>query len=127
MLRKLTKKEELLIEFLVKQASVSLPHSWKETIRVEAMNDGGMGSLSIYPSGTKDQINRMFASEASNVEFKDKDGVYVLASLFLDQHGQLFELDIFKGDYSPLIEIPDISEMRPIEWDSNGNAVTRKP
>src|SRR5689334_14739368 len=126
MLRRLTEKEERLIDFLVKHSSLTLASNWKDTILVEPMNDGGMGSLSLYPSGVKDDTKRIFGSEASNVEFKDKDGIYVLAGLFLDQNGKLFELDIFKGDYSPLIEIPEVSEMSPVGWDEKGNAICER-
>jgi hypothetical protein len=111
--RKLFSNEEKLIELLVNQASLKLPTDWKNTIRVESMNDGGMGSLTLFLKGVRKE-NRRFAHNVSNVEFLDKDGISVLAGLFLDQNKELFELDIFKGDGSPLIEIPDISQMKTV-------------
>jgi hypothetical protein len=113
-IRKLSSKEEKLIELLANQASLVLLIDWKNTIRVEPMNDGGMGSLTLYPKGVK-EVSRRFGSNPSNAEFLDKDGMSVLAGLFLDQNGELFELDMFKGDGSPLIEIPDVSRIKPVK------------
>ena len=38
--------------------------------------------------------------------FTDEDGVKVIASLNVDSDGHLFELDIWKTDFSPLLRIP---------------------
>ncbi|WP_420885213.1 DUF6984 family protein, partial [Candidatus Symbiothrix dinenymphae] len=39
----------------------------------------------------------------------DEDGVDVIASLNIDDTGDLYELDIWKTDFSPLIKLPWIS------------------
>lgn len=113
-IRKLTPKEEKLIELLVNQSALRLPSNWITTLQVKPMNDGGMGSLSLYPREVKEE-NRMFGSNPCNAEFFDRDGISVLAGLFLDQNGDLFELDMFKGDGSPLIEIPDVSQIKLVK------------
>jgi len=45
--------------------------------------------------------------------FLDVDGVTVIASLNIDKDGNLFELDIWKTDYSPLIKYPDNYDLTP--------------
>lgn len=71
--------------------------------RVRPMSDGGMGSLEFEPV----ERNPVFGSRASQVTFVDVDGVTVLASLLVSKAGNLMEVDMFKGDYSPLINIAD--------------------
>ncbi len=113
-IRKLSEKEEKLITLLVELADLKLPPSWKNTIRVEPMKDGGMGSLKLFPTGINEGKPR-FGSNVSNVEFLDKDGISILAGLFLDENRKLFELDMFKGDGSPLIEILETSKMKEVK------------
>jgi hypothetical protein len=76
-------------------------------ITVEVMDDGGMGSLLLFLPGG-DGKKRLFGSKISEINFKDTDGVEVIATLNVDKEGQLFELDIWKTDFSRLIEIPNL-------------------
>lgn len=39
----------------------------------------------------------------------DADGMYLLISVILDTDDNFYELDIFKGDFSPLIKLPEVS------------------
>jgi hypothetical protein len=105
--RKLLPPEEKLLEFLIKKANLSgWSINWKCNLLVKPMNDGGMGSLLLFPDGSEGK-NRVFGKQVSEYEFNDKDGVKVIASLNLDSSGELFELDIWKVDYSKLICIPE--------------------
>ncbi len=70
------------------------------------MNDGGMGSLLLFPKGIIKK-NRLFGKCVSEYQFTDKDGVEVIASLNVDKNEELFELDVWKTDYSPLICFPE--------------------
>ncbi|VVE40554.1 hypothetical protein PFI31113_04099 [Pandoraea fibrosis] len=72
-------------------------------VMVEEMSDGGMGSLRFLWFGEQD---RRFGSQLSEREYQDSDGVKICASLNLDQQGDLFELDIWKVDFSKLKEFP---------------------
>ena len=45
--------------------------------------------------------------------FEDKDGTPVFSSLFIDKNQKLYELDMFKGDGSHLIEIPSVENITP--------------
>jgi len=58
----------------------------------------------VYPdfSGKQDVLHRMLT-----FSFTDNDGVRVIASLNMDSNGNLFEMDIWKTDFSSLINIPD--------------------
>jgi hypothetical protein len=71
-----------------------------DTVLVEDADDGGMGGL-IFMS----QINnadRTIGQKVAETEFIDEDGVLVSVELSLDNNNQLFELDVWKVDYSPL-------------------------
>jgi len=104
--RRPTNLEIRLIEFLVQKALLNLPTDWSENLFVRSMDDGQMGSLCLFPSGLE-KSDRSFGRQASEFKFKDKDGTYVIASLYLDKAGDLFELDLWKVDFSALISLPD--------------------
>ncbi len=70
------------------------------------MYDGGMGSLRLFPSGASGSSR--FGRQVAQVEFKDKDGAIVSATLNVDEQGALFELDVWKTNFEPILEIPDL-------------------
>jgi hypothetical protein len=67
------------------------------------MKDGGMGSLRI--SDGSNQARRM-GREAVIAAYIDEDQVPVSISVNLDEDGNLFEIDIWKVDFSPLLRYP---------------------
>lgn len=69
---------------------------------VKEMMDGGMGGLEFLSS----RPDRILGRELAAIEFQDEDGVTVIATINLDQYGDLFELDIWKTDFSPLKNLP---------------------
>lgn len=73
--------------------------------QVYEMNDGCMGSLRFV--GTDD---RKFGSITAEATFHDEDGIPVSAAVIVDQRGDLYELDLFKADFSPLRRIPALGE-----------------
>lgn len=73
---------------------------------VEEMRDGEMGSLRF--SGPE---ARRYGSTLAEAEFTDADGTPVSVALMLDEAGDLFELDIWKVDFSPLIRIPPVEQI----------------
>jgi uncharacterized protein DUF6984 len=104
-LRKLSAEERHLLEVLVKHAKgLVLSVGWQDDLLVEPMTDGGMGSLKLIPSNASSY--RKLGEAVSNIEFNDADGVKVFAALNVDQNGHLFEIDVWKTDFSPLIRIP---------------------
>lgn len=106
-IRRPTYKEKRLIELLVEISDLHLSYDWKEKLMVRSMNDGGMGSLYLFPNGI-DREKRIMGKQVSNFQFKDKDGVDVLVALNIDKNGGLFELDIWKTDFQEIIELPDL-------------------
>jgi len=103
--RKLNGSEKKLLDFLMDKASFEFLKRSKDDIMVQPMSDGGMGSLKLL---LKDSNNnsRLFGKRVSECFFTDEDGVKVIASLNVDSDGHLFELDIWKTDFSPLLRIP---------------------
>jgi hypothetical protein len=102
-----TKQEQMLLDFLVKNASINFPIDWRTNLLVCEMDDGGMGSLSLFPKGLENE-KRKFGAQVSEYLFDDKDGVLVSATLNVDTSDRLFELDMWKVDSSPLIHFPEV-------------------
>jgi hypothetical protein len=105
--RKPTIKEEKLIELLVRKSTFTIPENWKVNLLVCPMDDGEMGSLYLFPEGNVVE-NRRMGDQVSEFQFTDIDVVEVIASLNLDYNGNLFELDIWKTDFSRLLKMPDL-------------------
>lgn len=76
---------------------------------VEEMNDGGMGSLRFVDDG---QTDRSFGAAFAEGRFLDEDGVPVSVVLNLDDRGALFELDVFKADFSALKRFPAMADLQ---------------
>ncbi|MCK1651415.1 hypothetical protein IVA88_08165 [Bradyrhizobium sp. 149] len=102
--RPLTSKERDLVSYILGQYS-PLPGHLE---LVEEMNDGGMGSLLFAGSA-----DRRFGKCIGEAEFDDADGVLVSVALNVDQRGELFEVDLWKVDFSPLQRIAPLGELRP--------------
>ena len=106
--RKLTTQENALLTKLVLLSSVPIAADWNERLLVREMQDGGMGSLSLFPEGKEPQSKVKFGAMVSSIEFFDIDAVKVIASLYTDNNGDLFELDVWKTDFSPMIKLPSV-------------------
>lgn len=104
--RKPTVQEARVLELLVAKSHRQIPLDWKEDLLVCPMDDGGMGSLRLFPRGEIVE-GRVFGEQVSCFQFNDRDGIPVLASLYLDSNGNLFELDVWKVNYGALINFPD--------------------
>jgi hypothetical protein len=77
--------------------------------RVVDMPDGGMGSIRFLGSHTK-----TFGMELAEAQYLDSDGVLVSISINADKQGELFELDFWKVDFSPLKRYPNPSDLSGI-------------
>jgi hypothetical protein len=105
--RPLTPKERDLVAFILGQHSPFQDHFGL----VDEMNDGGMGSLLFVGAA-----DRRFGRCIGECEFDDADGVLVSVALNLDQRDELFELDLWKVDFSPLQRIAALRDVRPSRW-----------
>ena len=99
-MRELNLQEEKLLEELISRSNIKIPSNWKNDLLVSPLHDGKMGSLTLFPHNTLNK-ERHF-------------GVPVIASLYLDKDNELFELDIWKVDFSKLEMIP--SHFEDVEY-----------
>jgi hypothetical protein len=108
--RKLREEEVDLITAMARHSSKSneILRSLSDRL-VEDMKDGGMGSLRFKDA---DNRERRLGKKIAEAEFTDEDGIPVSAVLNLDDNGELFELDIWKVDFSALKRYPQPEELR---------------
>jgi hypothetical protein len=81
------------------------PQRWVDQVRVQALDDGAMGSLRLL-LGQPD-AGQVFGRQVAEYQFTDTDGVKVIASLNVDQHGVPFELDVWKVDFTATNKLKD--------------------
>ncbi len=105
--RKLNRQELRVVRALLKGAA----EQWHghidqlDALRVREMSDGKMGSLKFVECAAESE--RKLGPRIASAEFEDEDGVLVSVQLNADQHHRLFELDIWKVNFAPLIAWPD--------------------
>lgn len=83
-----------------------------EQLLVEPLADGGMGSLRIEGSS----VDRKLGRKVAEVHFSDADGTPVIAALNVDADDQLFEIDIWKVDFSALQRWPSQQEVSQMQF-----------
>jgi hypothetical protein len=108
--RKPTDDELVLIAYLIQASQLHLPKDWMPNLLVRDLDDGGMGSLSFVLPSTVGKA-QIFGSDAAEIRFLDEDDVVVYARINLDQDGELYELDVWKTDFSPLISYHNALEI----------------
>jgi hypothetical protein len=112
-MRRLKKEELDLITEMLENKSVAaqiidrLPGRF-----VDEMDDGGMGSLRFVSDSEK---SRKFGKEVASISLFDVDGIPLSFSINLDEDGDIFELDVFKADFSRLktFPVPPYSSLPP--------------
>lgn len=111
-MRKLKKCELDVLEAMVLSSDCDTENMIKKFpfISVKEMDDGEMGSL-LFISDIEEE-RRVLGKKVAEAEFEDVDGVTVSLCLNLDSKGNLFELDIWKVDFSKLKTWPSISQLR---------------
>jgi hypothetical protein len=72
---------------------------------ITPLKDGGMRTLEFQKG------NGRF-SDLVQVQYVDSDGIVVIITLTALQEGTLHELDIWKTDFSPLIQFPKPEQVR---------------
>ena len=102
--RKLNKEEIDLIEYLAGKANYQLERKWYDEYQAFPMDDGGMGSILLVEDHLPKQ-ERFFKAQIADCILHDVDNVAIIISLNIDQNDFLFELDIWKVDYSPVKKI----------------------
>ena len=94
--------ERALIEALLELAGLS---ALADGLQVEALDDGGMGSLAFAPGG------RRLGGTVAECQFTDADGVLVCAALNVDADGKPLELDVWKVNFEPLVRWPQRGDL----------------
>ncbi|GAB4091549.1 DUF6984 family protein [Flaviaesturariibacter terrae] len=102
MARPIKPEERLLIEHLVSLAPGG--RSYAIPGEVENLGEGGLGGIQLSGRGTPEDL-----VEAS---YRDEDGKSVLLTLTVNEHGELYDLDIWKMDFSPLLRYPTPDRVR---------------
>jgi len=85
------------IEIITKLLDIAKLEIDINQLLVTPMDDGGMGSLAIGDN----YDSRQLGQEIAGYMFNDIDGTPVSAALNVDKQGNLYELDIWKVDFSP--------------------------
>jgi hypothetical protein len=107
-MRPLKDEETAILNRLLEMAADGLTAHFHSDHRAVDMADGGMGSIRF--AGQTDRPRKM-GRELVMAEYLDEDQVPVLISINLDEDGQLFELDIWKVNFQPLIRYPRPGEL----------------
>lgn len=108
--RKLSAREYSLVVGLISRSDLgedkksALIESARDA-PVEELSDGGMGSLRFFWGGCE---IRKFGRKIAEREFFDSDGVEISVAINLDQLGDLYELDLWKVDFSKVKVFPSI-------------------
>ncbi len=105
--RSLRDEERELARYLLsgRVDQAALEHTL-QTSHVTDMRDGGMGSIRfVHPEP------RSFGKALAEAKYVDSDGVLVSITVNVDRNGQLFEVDFWKVDFSPLGRYPKPSDL----------------
>jgi len=70
------------------------------SVQAENVEVVGFGGVVLLSSTTQ-----VFGSDIATAMLADADGVPVRVTLCLDNHDQLFELELWKVDFSPIIGV----------------------
>jgi hypothetical protein len=96
--RVLRQEERVVIEALLDyQGILGSFTEFLDQSRVTDMQDGGMGSIRFETYGS-----RRYGKTLAEAQYTDVDGVLVSITLTADDNGNLFEMDFWKVDFSPL-------------------------
>lgn len=94
-------EKELLAALLAHKPEAQLILSRLSDYLVEDMSDGGMGSVRVVGAD-----ERHFGGEVACADLRDADGVPLNVAINLDNFGDLFEIDIWKVDFTAMKRYP---------------------
>ncbi len=121
--RELREDELRVLRKMLSQTSIETEFEEQlVSMKVQTMADGGMRSILFYNGRDRSLLD--YGGQIAEAAFQDADGVPVSITLSVDTIGDLFEMDVFKADFSPLIRYPDLADLAIIERDERGNVVS---
>ena len=98
---------ELISSLIYRTANGEQLKSTLQSSRVIDMKDANMGSIRF----ARDE-RRIFGKVLAEAECTDEDGTCVSIAINADNKGDLFEVDFWKVDFSPLKRYPKPSDLR---------------
>ena len=102
---------ELVRALLAKHPSGKSLLSGIEMAKVRDLKDGHMGSIEFHANPSD---GRHMSGCVAEADYVDSDGVPVSIALNVDQNGNLFEIDIWKVDFSRLLQFPSPLTIRNV-------------
>ncbi len=96
--RPIRPEERSLIEHLLSTVKGGAKYAIPQ--EVENMDSAGIGGIQLSSRGEH-------AADLVEAEYKDADGREVIITLTTNEHGELFEMDLWKTDFSPLQRYPE--------------------
>lgn len=90
-------------------------------MEAQDMPDGGMGSIQFYNGIERSVLE--YGNQIAEAAFKDADGVSVSVILSVDRAGQLFDLDMFKADGTPLVRYPETDDLAIVKRDKRDQVI----
>ena len=103
-IRNLKLEEIQLISFLLKDKPEYFAFLQElPDLFVSEMDDGGMGSLEFVAAAAKSKIMR---DEIARIDLNDNDGLPLSIAVNTNVFDEVYELDVFKADFSPLKRFP---------------------
>ena len=78
-----------------------------ENLYVRDLSDGGMGSVEFCSEHAARRVKH-----AVTTEFADSDDVTISVAVNIDQFGDLYEIDTWKVDFSPINRYPAPEHVR---------------
>ncbi len=102
-------ERELIARMLMETGfSQEFTDKW-ESVPVKDLQDGEMGSVRFI---TSSHLERYFGKVIAQAEYIDEDGVPVSIVINVDQEDEIFEVDFWKFNFSPLQRYPKASDLK---------------
>lgn len=95
------------------KANYALALNWSKQLRVRPLTNNSIGSIEIINYAQHENTNTQY-KEIANCMYYDYDGVCVAVYLLVNQDNQICEIDMWKGDDSPIRSIPESGKMEDI-------------
>jgi len=108
-----SKEYDLLVDLFAKACVSQRSVSLSPDLLVEELHDGGMGSLKFH-HGIAPEENRRLGTTIIEGQFYDYDGTLVSLAVNVDDQGRLYEMDLWKVDFSPTRKFPEPEDMKEI-------------
>jgi hypothetical protein len=99
--RSLSANELELLKFMLSGKEHEHLLNGVKSLRVTELTDSNMGSIRFVSL-----LNERRASCLDRAEFRDVEGSNINVAINADQTGELYEIDIWKYDFTPVIKFP---------------------